>query len=140
MREDDKDISSWPTGRLLSVAARLVEARFHDVLAEYRLTHAGMIALHHLTSSPLTQRELARLSRVTDQTISKTIEHLRKVGYVSKDTDARDRRRALITISDTGRTALESVRKQERQSERLLGAVDDYDAFRRQLIKLITHT
>ncbi|GAA2669754.1 MarR family winged helix-turn-helix transcriptional regulator [Nonomuraea recticatena] len=132
------DIRSWPTGRLLSMAARLVESRFHDFLEAHELTHAGLIALHHLAAGPLAQRELARLSRVTDQTMSRTIEHLRRAGYVGKGPDERDRRRVLVRITPAGAEVLAHAREEERGSDRLLGAVDEYDSFREQLIRLIT--
>ncbi|MFE0150220.1 MarR family winged helix-turn-helix transcriptional regulator [Nonomuraea sp. NPDC059007] len=131
------DIDSWPTGRLLSVAARLVEGRFHEFLAAHGLTHAGLIALHHLAEGPLTQRELAGLCRVTDQTMSRTIEHLRRTGYVAKQADQRDRRRVSVTITEAGTATLALAHEAERTSDQLLGAVDDYEQFRRQLIKLI---
>ncbi|MER5647581.1 MarR family transcriptional regulator [Streptosporangium sp. NPDC002524] len=132
------DIRSWPTGRLLSVAARMVEGRFHDFLAAHGLTHAGMIALHHVVDGRLAQRELATLCRVTDQTMSRTIEGLHRAGYVVRGTDERDRRRTLIEITPAGREVLETARREERGSDVLLGAVDEYDHFREQLIKLIT--
>ncbi|GIH92906.1 MarR family winged helix-turn-helix transcriptional regulator [Planobispora siamensis] len=132
------DIRSWPTGRLLSVAARVVEGRFHDFLAGHGLTHAGLIVLHHAAEGRLTQRELATLCRVTDQTMSRTIEHLRRSGYVVKETDAHDRRRVLIEITPGGRRVLDEAREQERRSDALFGALDDYAGFRDQLITLIT--
>ncbi|MBB2914572.1 DNA-binding MarR family transcriptional regulator [Streptosporangium becharense] len=132
------DIRSWPTGRLLSVAARLVEGRFHDFLAARDLTHAGLIALHHVAEGRLAQRELATLCRVTDQTMSRTIERLYRAGYVVRQTDDRDRRRTLVEITPAGREVLETARREERGSDVLLGAVDEYDRFREQLIKLIT--
>nr|WP_082534598.1 MarR family winged helix-turn-helix transcriptional regulator [Nonomuraea pusilla] len=140
IRADDirTDIGSWPTGRLLSVAARLVEGRFHDFLAAHGLTHAGLIALHHLTGGRLTQRELAAACRVTDQTMSRTIEHLRKAGYISKRADARDRRRVLVEMTPAGARVLAHARERERDSGDLLGAVEDYDRFRQELIRLIT--
>jgi DNA-binding MarR family transcriptional regulator len=132
------DVDSWPTGRLLSVAARLVEGRFDRFLAGWHLTHAGLIVLHHLVAGPLAQRELARLCRVTDQTMSRTIERLARTGHVARTPDGRDRRRTLTAITADGMDALAAARREERQSEQLLGAVEDYDHFRRQLITLIT--
>ena len=131
------DVDSWPTGRLLSVAARVVESRFDEVLNGLGLTHAGLIALHHLADGPLAQRELATLCRVTDQTMSRTIERLNRSGHVTRGSDARDRRRTLVEITPTGRDVLAAARREEKESESLLGAVDDYDHFRRQLITLI---
>ncbi|GAA2914872.1 MarR family transcriptional regulator [Streptosporangium fragile] len=132
------DIRSWPTGRLLSVAARLVEGRFHDFLAAHDLTHAGLIVLHHVVDGRLAQRELATLCRVTDQTMSRTIDRLHRAGYVERKTDDHDRRRTLVEITPAGREVLGTARRAERNSDVLLGAVDEYDRFREQLIKLIT--
>lgn len=132
------DVDSWPTGRLLSVAARMVESRFDRFLAGVDLTHAGLIALHHLVGGPLSQRELAHLCRVTDQTISRTIEKLARTGHVARTPDGRDRRRTLVAITPKGVEALAAARAEERRSEQLLGAVQDYDHFRHQLITLIT--
>lgn len=131
------DVASWPTGRLLSVAARVVEKRFEDFLTGRGLTHAGMITLHHLSDGPRSQRELALLCRVTDQTMSRTIEHLERGGHVVRSQDSRDRRRTSVKITPPGRRALAAARREERESDTLLGAVDDYEHFRRQLIALI---
>jgi DNA-binding MarR family transcriptional regulator len=131
------DVDSWPTGRLLSVAARVVEGRFDRFLAERDLSHAGLIALHHLAASPLSQRQLAQLCRVTDQTMSRTIERLARTGHVERTPDDRDRRRTQVAITPAGTDALAAARLEERKSEQLLGAVEDYDHFRRQLITLI---
>ena len=132
------DVDTWPTGRLLSVAARVVEARFDQYLAGLDLTHAGLIALHHLATGELSQRQLAKLSRVTDQTMSRTIERLGRTGHVVRELDPDDRRRTIVGITGLGVDALAAARKAERESERLLGSVEDYEYFRRQLISLIT--
>ncbi|MCS7477375.1 MarR family winged helix-turn-helix transcriptional regulator [Umezawaea endophytica] len=137
VRDMRADVHSWPTGRLLSVAARLVEGRFDAVLAELDLTHAGMITLHHVVREPLAQRELAVLCRVTDQTMSRTTERLERSGFIRRYSDDRDRRRTLVAITPAGRKVLKTARREERESDVLLGAVDDYDRFREQLIALI---
>jgi DNA-binding MarR family transcriptional regulator len=131
------DVADWPTGRLLSVAARVLEQRFDHHLATQQLTHAGLIALHHLADAPLGQRPLAARCRVTEQTMSRTVERLRREGHVVTGPDARDRRRTTITLTDAGRAALEAARRAERESEDLLGAVEDYDRFRTDLVRLI---
>ncbi|WP_308283018.1 MarR family winged helix-turn-helix transcriptional regulator [Pseudonocardia nigra] len=131
------DVRSWPTGRLLSVAARVLERRFDEVLAGYGLSHAGLIALHHLTDAPLAQRPLAGLCRVTEQTMSRTVDRLARAGYVSRRSDEADRRRLVVEITPGGREVLEAVRRAERESESLLGALDDYEHFREQVIALI---
>jgi DNA-binding MarR family transcriptional regulator len=132
------DVDTWPTGRLLSVAARLVEGRFERFLSGLGITHAGLIVLHHLAGGPLSQRELAQLCRVTDQTISRTIERLVRTGHAGRTSDDRDRRRTVVTITADGAAALATARREEQESEQLLGAVDDYHHFRQQLITLIS--
>ncbi|MFB9908751.1 MarR family winged helix-turn-helix transcriptional regulator [Allokutzneria oryzae] len=131
------DVASWPTGRLLSVAARMVEHRWHAYLEQHNLTHAGLIALHGLEREPLTQRQLATACRVTDQTMSRTTERLERAGYVRREQDSRDRRRTTVTITDAGRQVLAQAREAERESEALLGSLGDYENFRRELVHLI---
>ncbi len=128
-----EDVESWPTGRLLSAAARLVESRFDRFLTDLDLTHAGMIVLHHLEGGPLSQRELARLCRVTDQTMSRTLDRLARAGHAGRTLDARDRRRTLVAISEKGTEALAAARAEERRFERDLG----YAQIRPHLIALI---
>ena len=43
----------WPTGRLLSTAARLVEHAWVEALEQLGLSHAGLIVLHVLGQGPL---------------------------------------------------------------------------------------
>ncbi len=131
------DVASWPTGRLLAVAARVLEHRFDAILAERGLSHAGLIALHHLVGAPYAQRPLAALCRVTEQTMSRTLDRLRREGYVLTRPDDRDRRRMVVEITDAGRAEVDAARRAERESEVLLGAVDDYEGFRMQLVKIV---
>lgn len=131
------DVASWPTGRLLSVAARVLERRFDEVLAEHRLSHAGLIALHHLEPGPLAQRPLAARCRVTEQTMSRTLDRLARTGYVDRRADAHDRRRMTVELTGEGAAVLDRLRAAERESEELLGSLADYEGFRRQLVGLV---
>jgi DNA-binding MarR family transcriptional regulator len=131
------DVGSWPTGRLLSVAARVLERRFDAVLAGHGLTHAGLIALHRLEAGPLAQRPLAAHCRVAEQTMSRTIDRLARAGHVSRRPDERDRRRVVIELTARGRDVLAELRRAERESESLLGSLADYAGFREQLIGLV---
>lgn len=106
-------IADWPTGRLLSTAARLVEHAWTDALEARGLTHAGLITLHFLDRGPQSQTALARLARVENQTMSRTIERLERTGYVSRDVDPRDRRRQLVTRTDAGEAAWASTSRLE---------------------------
>jgi len=127
------DIRSWPTGRLLSVAARLVEQRWTAMLETLDLSHAGLIVLHTLTSGPLPQRALARRCRVTDQTMSRTLDRLQRSGFVERTTDPADGRRLLAAATPEGRDVHERAVRAERDDP----LVDDDQAFRDQLIGLV---
>ena len=68
------NMQEWPTGRLLATASRLVEHAWTERLDDIGLTHAGLVVLHLLQESPRSQTDLARLARVENQTISRTLE------------------------------------------------------------------
>lgn len=129
----DTEMRSWPTGRLLSVAARLVEQRWTALLETLDLSHAGLITLHTLAAGPLTQRALAQRCRVTDQTMSRTLERLQRSGFVERTTDPADGRRLLAAVTDAGRDVHARAVRAEREDP---GLPDD-PAFRAQLLTLI---
>ncbi|GLZ36974.1 MarR family transcriptional regulator [Actinokineospora sp. NBRC 105648] len=138
MSGDTDAVSSWPTGRLLSVAARLVEHSWQEFLAARGLTHAGLITLHLLADGPRAQRALAHGAKVTDQTMSRTVERLARAGFVERETDPVDRRRTLVATTEAGRAVHREALRAEREDPQVLGAVRDYEAFRLQLVDLIT--
>jgi DNA-binding MarR family transcriptional regulator len=127
-------MSVWPTGRLLSTAARLVEHAWTDALESQGLTHAGLIALHLLGDGPLSQKELARRARVQTQTMSRTIERLEREGFVARRPDAADRRRQVVTRTASGEAAWERTRTLEAT---VFPPLDNSDALRETLLAII---
>jgi DNA-binding MarR family transcriptional regulator len=127
-------IAAWPTGRLLSTAARLVEHAWADALEKQGLTHAGLIALHLLDAGPLSQTELAKRARVQTQTMSRTIERLEREGFVARESDASDRRRQVVSRTSAGRAVWE--RTSELEAE-IFPKLDDQDALRATLLGII---
>lgn len=104
-----QDPRDWPVGRLLSAAARRVEREFNAHLATWDLNHASLPVLVHLTRGPLSQRDLARLCGVTEQTTSRVLDRMERTGYVTRTTHPDDRRRHTIALTDEGRTVLRSA-------------------------------
>lgn len=102
---DASEMESWPTGRLLSTASRMVEHAWHGALAEIGLTHAGLIVLHFLQAGPAAQKDLAAVAHVEVQTMSRTIERLEREGHVERNSDPSDRRRQLVSLTTKGREA-----------------------------------
>ncbi|MEH3130823.1 MAG: MarR family transcriptional regulator [Mycolicibacterium neoaurum] len=132
------DLDGWPTGRLLSMAARLVEQSWEHVLREYDLSNAGLVVLHVVATGPATQREIAHACRVTDQTASRTVERLERLGYVSRQVDPRDERRKTVTSTAAGRRVYATLVQREKRDPGLVSAIgDDGPELRRILLKLV---
>lgn len=55
----------------------------------------------------LSQRELARRLRLSPATVAVSLKTMERCGYVSRETDGRDARRNLVTITEKGREAVE---------------------------------
>ena len=132
------DAAEWSLGRLLSMAARLVEQEWNSWLASRDLTHAGLLALHALRSGPRAQRELAAASMVEEQTMSKVLDRLERAGYVTRDRDTADRRRLVVRRTPAGERAYRGAVDADVANTIVTARLDDPAAFRRQLIQLIT--
>lgn len=127
----------WPLGRLLSTAARLVEHDWNVVLARHELTHAGLVVLMALESGPLTQRELAAASRVEQQTMTRVLARLERTGHVQRSRDATDRRRRIVSLTDAGRAAVQTVARSDLAERLVADRVSDPELFRDELVRLL---
>lgn len=127
-------MDDWPTGRLLSMAARLVEHAWVDALESRDLTHAGMIALHFLDGGPSSQSELAKLAKVENQTMSRTIDRLERSGFVERSPDPADRRRQVVSRTRAGDEAWQSIHGLETEVFPLL---EDSAGMRAGLLQII---
>lgn len=109
------DLEQWPTGRLLTTAARLVEHAWNERLVTIGVTHAGVIALGVLAGQgAMTQAGLAQIVRVQAQTMGKTLSRLETRGHVSRVRNDLDRRSHTVSITCAGREVLEQVKDVER--------------------------
>ena len=131
-------IETWPTGRLLSAAARLVQHEWNAHLARWDLNHAGLSVLHALAAGDHTQRELAGAVQVKDQTMSRTLERLERSGYLQRHRDPFDRRRVVVSLTDLGRATGRSAADLH-VAESMFSELDDVDGLRRALTELIEH-
>lgn len=131
--------SSWPTGRLLSAAARRVERAWDLYLEQWHLSHASVPVLVVLTRGPLSQREIAGQMHVTEQTLGRVLRGLEEHGYITREPHASDRRRRLVTLTEHGREALVEL-DHAREVQALIGneLTDDETAqLRRLLIQML---
>ncbi|MFD6178768.1 MULTISPECIES: MarR family winged helix-turn-helix transcriptional regulator [unclassified Isoptericola] len=129
------DPAQWPTGRLLFTVVRRIEHDWNAHLAGWNLNHAGFPVLLHLFAGPRTQRELADLNGVTEQTMSKVVARLERAGYVVRGEDPRDRRRRTVAVTDAGRrAAAEAGRLQPAEDLTSRGLDDDQVASLREML------
>ena len=129
--------NQWPTNRLLSTAARLVEHAWNESLASLGITHAGVMALDVLQAEgSMTQAQLAHKVRVQAQTMGKTLHRLEVHGHITRTKNVRDRRSHVVSISPEGEQVLATASKLEND---LLGegTLVDED-FRRSLADIIS--
>jgi DNA-binding MarR family transcriptional regulator len=131
------DPSSWPTGRLLSTAARLVELAWTEHLESVGITHAGLIALHVLQAGPSSQVELAHSCHVRAQTMSRILDRLERDGNVTREADPQDRRRTLVHGTAAGTRALRAATETRPDVLRLLEQGHHAAAFRAQLVTIV---
>jgi DNA-binding MarR family transcriptional regulator len=126
------DMDRWPTGRLLSTAARLVEHSWNEKLGAIGLTHAGVIAMEVLSANgPMTQAQLAQLVRVQAQTMGKTLSRLEAHGHISRQRSTSDRRSHVVSLTERGREAVAQAADMERSV--LAAASIDPDVLRQEL-------
>lgn len=97
-----------------------------------------MVVLHVVATGPATQREIAHACRVTDQTASRTVERLERLGYVSRQVDPRDERRKTVTSTAAGQGVYTTLVDREKNDPGLVAAIgDDGPELRRILLKLL---
>lgn len=128
------DVAEWPVGRLLSMAARLVEHAWAESLEKLGLTHAGLITLHLLGEGPMSQTDLARRARVETQTMSRTLERLERDGHVVRERSVEDGRRHVVTRTESGVAVWLSARTLEAD---LFPEIENADAMRAALLAII---
>ncbi len=132
----DDPVEQWPLTRLLVTASRLVEHDMSNRLRPRGLTHAGFGVLALLQRGPLSQREIATATRVGEQTISRTVDRLVRLGMVTRETDSADRRRHVITVTPTGRRSFRQATSRD-PVEEALDELPEGEALRASLSTLI---
>lgn len=132
------DPADWPTGRLLSAAARRVEREWNAHLAGWDLNHASLPVLVHLLSGPMSQREIAAANDVSEQTMSRTLARMVRSGYITRTPHPTDRRRHTVAITDAGRAACAQAADPVAAEEMVVRGLsaDQVDRLRELLLKV----
>lgn len=131
-----RNLESWPTSRLLFTAARLVELKWNKELQTLGLRLGSVIALEAVSANgPITQSELARVIRVRGQTIGPLLARLESLGYVTRRHSALDRRVHVVSLTPSGSSVLDNVRKLECLV--LAEVSGDSEGFRQELKSIV---
>lgn len=131
----------WPTGRLFTAVARRIERDWNAHLAHWDLNHASLPVLYLLAGGPLSQRDLALASEVTEQTMSRILARLERQGYVVRRPHVEDRRRHEVHLTDSGRAALLEAGDPSMAEEMTVRGLTDAQvlALRDLLIEMVAH-
>lgn len=120
--------------------ADLIFARIGRLLRPLGVSAAGGLVLGVLRDhGPMSPSELGERLIVTRATVTGVVDSLARRGLVTRRPDPRDRRRAVIEISATGRRTLQKVRETVHRHEReWLSALseDDLRAYIAQLHRI----
>lgn len=131
------DAEQWGPHQLLSMAARLIQRRQDQALADLGLTHAAVIALQGLTSGPLNQEQLAEEIHVRSQSLGRVLARLEEAGFVTRKSSSLDRRSNDVSITEAGLRALAAARKVEKET--LPPDIVEGTVLSRELARVISH-
>lgn len=132
-------VEHWPTGRLLSTAARLAEHTWNSYLSRWSLNHNSFGMMMMLAREPHSQRSLAQHTHLQDQTVARMVERLERIGYVTRSRNPADRRSMVVTLTEQGRRAVKEALEGESTDAGFRASLGDQGeaAFRRHLVTLV---
>lgn len=110
--ESHSDIDAARLAVELAVAISRLRARMREEAdeASHGITVSQFAMLRRLADrGPMSAAQLAATEHVTQQAIAQRLDLLRPTGYVAVTPDPADRRRKLVSITDTGRSLLDTV-------------------------------
>ena len=113
--KETEDPASTPDLRETAVRLRIAvgafKRRVQDTTSDQELTNPQLTALSRLDRlGPMTTSALARREQITPQAMGVTIASLEKLGLVTRNADAADARRSILSLTPQGQAAIHSGR------------------------------
>ena len=131
------EIPSDRAGFLLSRVGTAVQSGFKDVLARWDVRPLHFLVLSALGSrSGSSQQDLCRALGIDSGNMVELLDTLETKGYAQRAPDAQDRRRHVVSITPSGRTALAQIARAVDEHDRQFLAPLDADE-RCQLVALL---
>ncbi|MEQ7847877.1 MarR family winged helix-turn-helix transcriptional regulator [Nocardioides kribbensis] len=78
----------------------------HELARRSRVSDSELSALEHLVREPMGPAELARLLEVSTAASTGVVDRLQTKGHVQREPHAEDRRRTVVTLTDSGRAEI----------------------------------
>ena len=103
---------------LLARASHLISGQFHEHLATRRVPVMQWRVLAALWDGPKSAREVADIILQKQPTVSKLLERMERNGLVSREPDADDRRRIVVSLTAQGRAVAGPLIDAAREHER----------------------
>jgi DNA-binding MarR family transcriptional regulator len=109
-------------GEIIRAGARLAADR-NELMLGFRVTGAGLRLLKtiRMVRHPMPITGLARIMRVSRQTVRETARHLERAGFIAVESDPWNSRACLVSLTQSGRERLEILMRLERRWAKGLG-------------------
>ena len=124
---DDSAASALEVAGQLRIVAIAIVRRLRSTASPGQLSWSQEAALLRLeTAGPQTISQLARAEGTRSQSMGAIVAALEAQGLIDRSADASDGRQSIVSVSRTGRQALDAARviKQDWLAERLTGQLD----------------
>lgn len=98
-------------GRLRTVVGRLIKMMRRETKNEEQLSLTERAALGAIYNhGELLPSDIAKMEKVTTQSMSQVINHLFEIGYILKTPSAEDKRKVLLSLTESGKAYVEKNR------------------------------
>lgn len=134
-------LENWLPYQLSFVANRVSQTLEAIYRTEYGMTVAAWRVMAVLGfKAPLSGREVAELAAMDQVQVTRAINHLRTLGYITRRTDRGDRRKALLGLTGKGQEVYQKIvpRAQEIEKQLLISlSAGEIEALRSATLHLV---
>ena len=113
-----EEISNMPLGSLIDTISRAHSAFLFREIEKFGITGGQFQFLMGLDRvDGITQEELATSFHMNESTIARALRKLEDAGMVQREVDETNRRKKIITVTEKGRTVVDTIRKANEEWE-----------------------
>jgi len=110
-----------------AMTQRLMHTYIHRTFDELGIAPSQLHLLHLIEQSqPVSLKKLAEAMRLTPGAITQLVDGLVRAELVNRESDPRDRRISVVTLTDTGRDKIRALTRQKQALlQKVAGDLDD---------------